>query len=92
MTTSNDPEQIRREIERTQANLSTDVDALTVSMSRAGAELTPSVAAYAIAIGILANTILKLSVSLALGTSRFRRVAGIGLAGLAVGSAIGLAL
>ena len=29
MTTSNDPEQIRREIERTQANLSTDVDALT---------------------------------------------------------------
>ena len=70
----------------------TDVDALTVSMSRAGAELTPRVAAYAIAIGILANTMLKLSVSLALGTSRFRRVAGIGLAGLAVGSAIGLAL
>ena len=29
MTTSSDPEQIRREIERTQANLSQDVDALT---------------------------------------------------------------
>jgi hypothetical protein len=29
VTTSNDPEQIRREIERTQAHLSSDVDALT---------------------------------------------------------------
>jgi len=29
VTTPNDPEQIRREIERTQANISTDVDALT---------------------------------------------------------------
>ena len=29
MTTSSDPEQIRREIERTQAALSQDVDALT---------------------------------------------------------------
>jgi hypothetical protein len=29
VTTASDPEEIRREIERTQANLSQDVDALT---------------------------------------------------------------
>lgn len=33
MTNPNDPDQIRREIERTQANLSTDVDALTEKVS-----------------------------------------------------------
>ena len=69
----------------------TDVDALTVSMSRAGAELTTRVAAKAIAIGILANTLLKLTVSVALGTSLFRRVAAVGLVGLAIGSLFGLA-
>jgi uncharacterized membrane protein (DUF4010 family) len=70
----------------------TDVDALTVSMSRAGVDLTARVAAHAIAIGILANTLLKLGVSLALGTTQFRRVAAIGLVGLAVGSGIGLVM
>ncbi len=69
----------------------TDVDALTVSMSRAGAELTTYVAAKAIAIGILANTLLKLAVSVAIGTSLFRRVAAVGLVGLAIGSLFGLA-
>ena len=68
----------------------TDVDALTVSMSRADADVTTQVAARAIAIGILANTMLKLGVSLAFGTSKFRRVATAGLAGLAIGSAIGI--
>ena len=34
MTTSSDPEQIRREIERTQAALSQDVDALTEGTMR----------------------------------------------------------
>lgn len=68
-----------------------DMDALAVSMSRSAPELTSRVAAHAIAIGILTNTLLKLGVSLAVGTSRFRRVATVGLAGLAIGSAIGLA-
>jgi len=70
----------------------TDVDALTVSMSRAGPDLTPIVAARAIAIGILANTMLKLTVGLVLGTNRFRRTASIGLVVLAIGSVIGLVL
>jgi uncharacterized membrane protein (DUF4010 family) len=69
----------------------TDVDALTVAMNRAGAEVTAAVAARAIAIGILANTGLKLGACLVVGRGRFRRLATIGLTGLAIGSAIGLA-
>ena len=37
MTTASDPEQIRREIERTQAALSQDVDALTDKVTEVGA-------------------------------------------------------
>jgi uncharacterized membrane protein (DUF4010 family) len=69
----------------------TDVDALTFAMNRAGGDITAAVAARAIAIGILANTALKLAVCVVLGRGRFRRLATIGLAGLALGSAIGLA-
>lgn len=67
----------------------TDVDALTVSMSRTGL-LNTQTAARAIAIGILANTLLKLAIALVLGGSRYRRGAGVGLAGLAAGSTLGL--
>ena len=35
MTTASDPEQIRQQIERTQANLSQDVDALTEKVTPA---------------------------------------------------------
>jgi uncharacterized membrane protein (DUF4010 family) len=70
----------------------TDVDALTVSMSRHEAALAVSIAAHAIAIGILSNTILKLSIVVALGQSTFRRRAAIGLAALGVASAVGLIL
>jgi uncharacterized membrane protein (DUF4010 family) len=70
----------------------TDVDALTVSMSRPEAVLLPSIAAHAIAIGILANTLLKLAVAVVLGRLTFRRRAAIGLVSLAVGSAAGLLL
>lgn len=70
----------------------TDVDALTVSMSRPQAALSPSIAAHAIAIGILANTLLKLTTALVLGRSTFRRRVAIGLTSLAVGSAAGLLL
>jgi len=71
----------------------TDVDALTISMARSAANgVAPAVAAEAIAIGILANCILKLSLTLALGTQRFRRVGGFALAAmsLAIGISIGL--
>jgi uncharacterized membrane protein (DUF4010 family) len=70
----------------------TDVDALTVSMSRPEAVLTAGTAAHAIAIGVLASTLLKLAVAVALGRLTFRRRAVIGLASLAAGSAVGLLL
>jgi uncharacterized membrane protein (DUF4010 family) len=54
----------------------TDVDALTVSMSTPATAISPLVAARAITIGILANTIVKLGISTALGSSRFRLTAG----------------
>jgi uncharacterized membrane protein (DUF4010 family) len=55
----------------------TDVDALTISMSRGVAEAaSPAVAATAIAIGVLANTGMKLGLSAFFGSARFRAIAG----------------
>lgn len=69
----------------------TDVDALTVSMTRYGADIAQvRVAAAAIGIGVLSNTALKLSLVLIIGTARFRRQAAAGLLLLAAGSALGL--
>jgi uncharacterized membrane protein (DUF4010 family) len=71
----------------------TDVDALTYTMSRvAAAEGTVAVAAQAIAVGILSNTLLKLGLTLAIGAKDFRRLAAIGLACLAVASGVGIAI
>ena len=67
----------------------TDVDALTVSMSREAA-LAANAAARAIAIGILANTVLKTVIALVVGRSTFRRRASASLAALAAASAAGL--
>jgi uncharacterized membrane protein (DUF4010 family) len=68
----------------------TDMDALTVSMSRPDANLLAATAAHAIAIGILANTLLKLTLVVVIGRSAYRRRAALGLAGVAIGSALGL--
>jgi len=68
----------------------TDVDALTVAMSRPSDPLPASLAARAIAVGILTNTVFKLSMAQALGTPVFRRNTAIGLT--AIGVAIGLTL
>jgi uncharacterized membrane protein (DUF4010 family) len=68
----------------------TDVDALTFAMSRAGGDITADVAARAIAIGIIANTGLKIVACAVLGRARFRRLATSGLAVLALGSVLGL--
>ena len=54
----------------------TNVDALTVSMSSPSTAMLPSLAAKAIAIGILANTVIKLAISAATGSARYRLVAG----------------
>jgi uncharacterized membrane protein (DUF4010 family) len=69
----------------------TDVDALTVSMAR-GIALTasPTVAATAIAVGVLTNTAMKLGLALFLGAQGFRAIAGGALALMLV--AIGGAL
>ena len=52
----------------------TNADALTVSMSAPSAAFGPPIAARAIAIGILANTAVKLVISVATGSQRFRLV------------------
>ncbi len=69
----------------------TDVDALTLSMSTMGDG--PEIAALgakAIAVGILANTGLKLGLVLGLGNSGFRLRAASGLLAMAVASAVAL--
>lgn len=59
----------------------TDVDALTLSMTRDVARTaSPAIAATAIAIGVLTNTGMKLGLSLVLGSPRFKAVAGGALA------------
>ena len=69
----------------------TDMDALTVSMTRYGADVAKAgIAAAAIGIGVLSNTALKLALVMTLGESRFRWRAATGLLMLATGSAIGL--
>jgi uncharacterized membrane protein (DUF4010 family) len=68
-----------------------DLDALTMSMSRMGQE--PGfefLAARAIAIGILSNTFVKLALALGLGSGAYRRTAGLGLLALAAASGLGL--
>jgi uncharacterized membrane protein (DUF4010 family) len=69
----------------------TDVDALTMSMSRGIAgSVSSEVAARAIAVGVLANTVLKLGVSMVFGSARFRVITGGALAVL--GTLLTLAL
>ena len=69
----------------------TDVDALTLSMAKtAAAGIAPDVAAQAIAIGILANCVLKLGLALAYGTPLFRRLTSTALATMAVAIAAAL--
>ena len=59
----------------------TDVDALTVSMARGVAATgSPAIAATAIAVGVLANTGMKLGLAVFFGAPRFRAIAGGSLA------------
>lgn len=69
----------------------TDMDALTLSMSRLANEPAMlRLAAQAMAVGVLSNTILKLGVVVTIGAADFRRRAGLGLLALAVASGLGL--
>lgn len=69
----------------------TDVDALTMSMARGvAATASPAIAATAIAVGVLANTVMKLGLAVVFGAPRFRAIAGGSLALMlvAVGGAL----
>jgi uncharacterized membrane protein (DUF4010 family) len=69
----------------------TDMDALTIAMNRLGD--VPSmvdVAARAIAIGIVANSLLKLALTIVLGSTSFRLIASTGLALLTFTSVVAL--
>ncbi len=70
----------------------TDVDVLTISMAKSAEGQIPiPVAAQAIAIGILSNTILKLLLGAAVGRGRFRTLTPAWLAIMAVASAASIA-
>ena len=70
----------------------TDVDALTMSISKAAASgiAPPAYAATAITLGILVNTLVKLGLALTIGRGAYRRYAAIGLT--LVAAALGGAL
>jgi uncharacterized membrane protein (DUF4010 family) len=71
----------------------TDVDALTLSMTRLGAdEGLRHVAATAIGVGVLSNTLLKLTLTVVLGAPAFTKRAGAGLVALALATGLGLLL
>ena len=71
----------------------TDVDALTVSMARGVAQtVSPTIAATAIAVGVLANTGMKLGLALFFGSRRFRLTAGGALGFMLIALAAALAL
>lgn len=68
-----------------------DVDALVVSMTKdASIQLPPAVAAQAIAIGVLTNTLLKLSIGTLVGAQPFRRTVAFGLSCVAVACGISI--
>ena len=69
----------------------TDMDALTVSMTRYGADpANVRVAAAAIGIGVLSNTMLKLALVVTMGGPHFRVRAATGLLALAAASGVGI--
>ncbi|HEV8124417.1 MAG TPA: MgtC/SapB family protein [Gemmatimonadales bacterium] len=69
----------------------TDVDALTFSMSRLGTSADMvGLAARGIAVGILANTLLKMTIALVLGSPGYRWRAAAGL--VALGATMGAGL
>jgi len=69
----------------------TDMDTLTYSMVKLGSHgAEAAVAARALGIGVLSNTILKLLMVLSLGRGTFRTIAGAGLGALTLASAAAL--
>jgi uncharacterized membrane protein (DUF4010 family) len=70
----------------------TDVDALTATMARSVARTSSlQLAALAIAVGVLSNTAMKMTIALSLGRSQFRTIAAGTLAVMLVGGGATLA-
>ena len=70
----------------------TDVDALTISMTKtAASDGAWSIAAQAIAIGIVANCLLKATLAVALGTSQFRWLTGLLVGAMALAIVVSIA-
>ncbi|HEX7939600.1 MAG TPA: DUF4010 domain-containing protein, partial [Gemmatimonadaceae bacterium] len=67
-----------------------DVDALTVAMTRLSGTAGIGLAAEGIGVGILTNTVVKAGIALVVGRGAFRRRAVLGLTILALSSAFGL--
>jgi uncharacterized membrane protein (DUF4010 family) len=71
----------------------TDVDALTLSMTRSVANgTTIEAACRAIAMGVIANSIMKAGIAVVIGTGRFRWFAGAALGAMAAAGAAALLL
>lgn len=71
----------------------TDVDALTLSMTRSvSGGTTVDAACRAIATGIVANALMKAGIAITLGGARFRWHAGLSLVAMAAAGAAGLLL
>jgi uncharacterized membrane protein (DUF4010 family) len=71
----------------------TDMDALTISMARSADEpLAILVAAQAIALGVLSNTLFKMAITLGLGRGTVRSLGSAGLAAAALASGVSLLL
>ena len=70
----------------------TDVDALTISMAKGLAGESLETAALAIAVGVLSNTALKLTVAVFFGSWAFRRIAGATLLAMILSAGISLML
>ncbi|HEY7686929.1 MAG TPA: MgtC/SapB family protein [Gemmatimonadales bacterium] len=68
----------------------TDLDALTLSMTRLEGADAVALGARGIAVGVLANSALKLGLTLVLGSAPFRRLASSGLAAMGAASALAL--
>jgi uncharacterized membrane protein (DUF4010 family) len=62
----------------------TDMDALNVSVSSPANRIEPAIAGRALAIGMLSNTLFKLTLALTIGAPGFRRRAALGLGALAI--------
>lgn len=71
----------------------TDLDALTYSVSELAGETTPvELAARALLVGMLSNTLFKAGLAAVVGSRDYRRVCSLGLAGFALAYALGFAL